>query len=63
MAYVPKDKKIVNDTTPMMCTIEGIAKKDHVVRRKLVYCANVSLICSELLQIMFLVRLCRRITL
>ena len=44
MAYVPKDKKIVNDTTPMMCTIEGIAKKDHVVRRKLAYsvaCANV----------------------
>ncbi|XP_020616802.1 PX domain-containing protein kinase-like protein [Orbicella faveolata] len=30
MAVVPKGKKIVNDTTPMICTIEGIAKKEHV---------------------------------
>ncbi|KAJ7336032.1 hypothetical protein OS493_013406 [Desmophyllum pertusum] len=30
MAVVPKGKTIVNDTTPMMCTIEGIAKKEHV---------------------------------
>ena len=37
MAAVPKGKKIVNDTTPMMCTIEGIAKKEHVVRSKLVF--------------------------
>ena len=37
MAVVPKGKKIVNDTTPMMCTIEGIAKKEHVVRSKLVF--------------------------
>lgn len=36
MAVVPKGKNIVNDTTPMMCTIEGIAKKEHVVRSKLV---------------------------
>ena len=33
MAVVPKGRKIVNDTTPMMCTIEGIAKKEHVVRK------------------------------
>lgn len=32
MAVVPKGRKIVNDTTPMICTIEGIAKKEHVVR-------------------------------
>lgn len=37
MAAVPKGRKIVNDTTPMMCTIEGIAKKEHVVRNKLVF--------------------------
>lgn len=37
MAAVPKGRKIVNDTTPMMCTIGGIAKKEHVVRNKLVF--------------------------
>jgi len=37
MAVVRKGKKIVNDTTPMTCTIEGIAKKEHVVRSKLVF--------------------------
>lgn len=37
MAAVPKGKAIVNDTTPMICTIEGIAKKEHVVRSKLTF--------------------------
>lgn len=37
MAAVPKGKTIVNDTTPMICTIEGIAKKEHVVRSKLTF--------------------------
>lgn len=37
MAVVPKGKAIVNDTTPMICTIEGIAKKEHVVRSKLTF--------------------------
>lgn len=30
MAVVPRKRNVINDTTPMMCTIEGIAKKDHV---------------------------------
>ncbi|XP_078342522.1 PX domain-containing protein kinase-like protein isoform X2 [Oculina patagonica] len=30
MAVVPRGKNIINDTTPVMCTIEGIAKKEHV---------------------------------
>lgn len=31
MATKAKSKGIINDTTPLMCTIEGIAKKEHVV--------------------------------
>ncbi|CAH3018679.1 unnamed protein product [Porites evermanni] len=30
MATKAKSKGIINDTTPLMCTIEGIAKKEHV---------------------------------
>lgn len=32
MAVVPRKRNAINDTTPMICTIQGIAKKDHVVR-------------------------------
>lgn len=31
MATKAKSKGIINDTTPLICTIEGIAKKVHVV--------------------------------
>ena len=31
MATKTKSKGIINDTTPLMCTIEGITKKEHVV--------------------------------
>lgn len=46
MAVVPRGKNIVNDTTPVMCTIEGIAKKEHVVRDKLVVFYNLRLFAS-----------------
>ena len=31
MAGSAKGRGIIDDTVPMMCTIEGIAKKEHVV--------------------------------
>ena len=31
MAAKAKSRGVINDTTPLMCTIEGIAKKEHVV--------------------------------
>lgn len=32
MAVSPKRKGIIDDTTPMICNIEAIEKKEHVVR-------------------------------
>lgn len=72
MAVVPKGKKIVNDTTPMICTIEGIAKKEHVVRSKLVFTVLSVRTCTfvrdakcnapnRYKRLMLFARLCRRI--
>lgn len=42
MAVVPRKRNAINDTTPMICTIQGIAKKDHVVRVTVQLADNVS---------------------
>lgn len=65
MAVVPRKRNAINDTTPMICTIQGIAKKDHVVRVTVQLADNVSTYFPYIRMLdnyVFLVGLPRRIT-